>query len=985
MSDETKSEEQLLQEIARLRRRVSELESPGEKCKLEEAHPSEGSYRLFVEQSEWPVCFVDQNGVFLMMNIAAAAQMGGAPDDLVGKSIRDLFPKDMAARHIGAITEAIDSGKAVSTENVTVINGEQKFYKAHIKPIEGSDETLPYVQIIANDITARKRTETALRESEEKYRGLFTQSPEAIFIMSLDGVIRNCNKAATLTGFKREEIIGKTFSDLNVFDGDSKQADAMFARIVQGDVEPFELSLKTRTGEWMWVEIHPAIISEGGNTNLRFMVRDITMRKRAEEEMCSHAGELALLARTTMEFLRFPADGDMYRFIAERLRELAPESLIAVTRLNEETGELSAAALLGLGDKLDTVAKIIGYDPYGILIKGSPQLIEDLSRGRLVEFPGNVHKITSGKVPKTAAKAIEMLFGFSHIYVMGFENEGRLFGSVVILPKKGKEIENHSLIEAFVGQAAVALEHRRAEEALRESEEKYRTILDRIVEGYFEVDLAGNLTFFNEALCNILGYSAEEMIGLNNRKYMDEDNAKKVFEIFNHVYNTDGYSKASDWQLIRKNGDKCFVETSVLLKKDASGTPVGFRGLTRDITARKQAEEELRSKEEQLQHAQKMEAIGRLAGGVAHDINNMLSGIMGYASLMQMDLEPGDQCVEDTGEIISICRSARELTGNLLGFARKGKYRKERIDLNKSIRHVREILKRTISKKIKIEIQSANNLSEVEGDSDQIEQVFMNLCINAADAIGDAGKLTMITSETTRDQAGIDDVSDLKPGQYVKVAVTDTGEGMDEAVLAKAFDPFFTTKPRGKGTGLGLSMVYGTIKNHGGTVALDSEPGRGTTVTILLPAINSSIDATHGNQNALASEKGTILLVDDEDTVRRSTARLLKKARYQVIQSKNGEEAIDVYQRKQAEIDLVLLDMIMPMMNGTETFHRLKELDPGVRVLLFSGSSADAATNSLISEGSVSFIQKPFPPKNLVDQVAKMLEPSSRIAPALES
>jgi len=473
--------------------------------------------------------------------------------------------------------------------------------------------------------------------------------------------------------------------------------------------------------------------------------------------------ELSWLSQTTIEFFNFPRDGNIYHFVGKRLHELTPNSLIIITQITEETGELYPEVFFGLDENFNTVSKLLGYDPYKILVKPSSKLLNHISRGKLTEFPGDIHQIASGTMPEIVALGIEKLFGFKHIYVMGFENEGRLFGNVIIVPKNGMDLENQSLIEAFLGQAAVAIEHRR------------------------------------------------------------------------------------------------FEQQNTLLQK-------------------------------QLQQAQKMEAIGLLAGGVAHDINNMLSGIMSFASLLQLDLEPDNPGISDIEEILKICRNAGDLTSNLLGFARKGKFRKKRINLKDSIHHVHEILEHTISKQIKIEIHLENKLSNIEGDPSQIEQVLMNLSINAADAMGDVGTLSILARDVILTKKKQAPYAYIEKGHYTEILVRDTGEGMNAETMARAFEPFFTTKPQGQGTGLGLSMVYGTVKNHGGYITLNSEKGQGTTASILLPAIETfSNKSTQENedQETLTSGRGMILLVDDEDIVRKSTSRLLKRMAYKVINARN--------------------------------------------------------------------------------------------------
>jgi PAS domain S-box-containing protein len=523
-------------------------------------------------------------------------------------------------------------------------------------------------------------------------------------------------------------------------------------------------------------------------------------------------------------------------------------------------------------------------------------------------------------------------------------------------------------------------ERKQANERARLANERIHYLLSAATAVVYSARPSGDFaaTFISENVKRITGYEVRDFVE-NPRFWFDHihpgdvqnvhDEMPKLFDKNLHAY---------EYRFRVRDGTYIWVRDEMKLVLDGQGNPAEIIGFWSDISQYRRDEQRRLSLEAQLLQSQKIEAIGRLAGGVAHDFNNMLAGIMGYASLVQMKLEPGDPRAKDTGEILTICKRARDLTGDLLGFARKGKFRKERINLNESVRNVRKLLKRTISKKIRIEIQLAEVLSRLEGDPSQIEQVLMNLCINSADAMNDGGQLTISTREFFLDEVGRSGAWDLEPGRYVELLVSDDGTGMAPEILKSAFEPFFTTKPQGEGTGLGLSMVYGTIKNHGGSISLESEPGQGTMVLILLPALEPADgdEAQASDQQPVAarSGQGTILLVDDEEIVRNTTARLLESMGYQVVMAGDGEEAVKIYQEEQDEIALVLLDVAMPGMDGPETFHKLREINPAVRGLLFSGYSADAAANQLVDEGAVGFIQKPFMADQLADAVAKALD-----------
>ncbi len=509
---------------------------------------------------------------------------------------------------------------------------------------------------------------------------------------------------------------------------------------------------------------------------------------------------------------------------------------------------------------------------------------------------------------------------------------------------------------------------RQAMEALRESEGKFRGFFDLSPQGIAISEAAtGRLLEVNDVFCEQLQYSREELLGrttLELALFSEEERRHFV-----QTLRQDGSVHGLEMDFRSKDGSlrHSLVSARIIPVGDF---PVILTVIV-DLTQRQQLEIQLRQ-------SQKMEAIGNLAGGVAHDMNNILAAIMGLASVLQVDVESDSAMMEDIKGILTACRRGSDLTHNLLGFARKGKYRKEPISLNGVITKVQELLQRTIPKGIVLRADLESQLAGVEGDPVQINQVLVNLAINAVDAMGDKGTLTFRTSTVTLTEAGEHQVAGLSPGRYIVCEVIDTGAGMDEDTCQHAFEPFFTTKATGEGTGLGLSMVYGTIKNHGGQVVLRSRPGQGAAFTLYLPSLGTSAaDRESSDTWAQVSPQygGTILLVDDEELVRTSGRRLLEKLGYKVLLAENGQVALSTYEAHQQEIVLVILDLIMPVMNGVETCEGLKARDSQVRVLLSSGYSRQKITDQLFSLGASGFLQKPYTLKRLSEEVSRALQP----------
>jgi len=398
---------------------------------------------------------------------------------------------------------------------------------------------------------------------------------------------------------------------------------------------------------------------------------------------------------------------------------------------------------------------------------------------------------------------------------------------------------------------------------------------------------------------------------------------------------------------------------------DREGKFTGYTHTLKDITEAKRLEA-------QLQHAQKMEAIDTLAGGIAHDFNNLLTGIQGNVSLLLMNIDSTHAHYDRLKNIEDQAQSGAQLSSHLLGYARKGTYEVQPLNLNQLVEDTSDTFGRT-RKDITIHQELAKDLFPVEADRSQIEQVLFNLFVNAADAMLGGGDLILKTMNVTP-KAIKAKLYDPKPGDYVLLMVTDTGIGMDEETMARIFDPFFTTKDMGRGTGLGIASSYGIIKSHAGYIEVDSKKGQGSAFSIYLPASEKKVRKTVNRAEQFIRGTGTVLLVDDEKVILEVGKELLKAMGYSVLIAKHGKEAVEVYRKNQDDIDIVVLDMIMPDMGGGEAYDRMKEINPNVKVLLSSGFSIDGQATEILDRGCDAFIQKPFTMKELSGKIREVLE-----------
>jgi PAS domain S-box-containing protein len=514
------------------------------------------------------------------------------------------------------------------------------------------------------------------------------------------------------------------------------------------------------------------------------------------------------------------------------------------------------------------------------------------------------------------------------------------------------------------------------ENELRWSETKYRTIIESLENGYYEVDRQGNLTFFNRALCQLLGHSPQETAGLNLRRYLEPFTGQQLPEIFRNLPAPDVESVTTLCYLSSKAGRRRTVEISVTPMFDTHQQVAGARGLVQDITDRIDAETEKKKLEERFHQIQRLEGIGTLAGGVAHDFNNLMMGIQGNVSLILMETDKVSPHYERLKNIEANVHTGAELTRKLLGFARGGKYVVKPTDLNQLVSNSARLFGRT-RKEINVVEKLQPDAWSAKVDGSQIELVLFNLLINAWQAMPDGGNIYLETENVNLPEGPAYSLN-IPAGRYVRISIADTGTGMDEPTQKRIFEPFFTTKDLGRGTGLGLASAYGIAKNHGGAIDFTSVLGQGTIFYLYLPAY---ADAMSMESAPIAAAQATgsslVLLVDDEGMILKTGRWMLEKLGYQVLAAQSGVEAVTLFSEHHREIALVILDLVMPEMDGQALFHRLRQIDSSVKVLISSGYDRNEKIEELLSRGGAEFIQKPFNIQYLGAKLSEMIGPRS--------
>ncbi len=531
-------------------------------------------------------------------------------------------------------------------------------------------------------------------------------------------------------------------------------------------------------------------------------------------------------------------------------------------------------------------------------------------------------------------------------------------------------VETHLMLNHMqkqVEEQNVRLRHeitdrKQAEDALRESEERYRLLVENANEAIFIIE-DGVVKFPNFKTEEMTGYSEKELSEIPFINIIHPDDREMVLERRRKRLLGEKTPSIYSFRMNNKSGDELLVQiNAVLITWEGKPATINF---IRDITEQKRLEA-------QLQQAQKMESMGTLAGGIAHDFNNLLMGIQGRASLMQMDIDSSNPHFEHLKGIGDYVKSAAELTKQLLGFARGGKYEVKTTDLNEFIKKQNRMFGRT-RKEITIRGRYEKNLWTTEIDQGQIEQVLLNIYVNAWHAMPGGGDLFIQTENVMIEEHYIKPYQ-VEPGRYIKISITDTGVGMDEATRQRIFDPFFTTKEMGRGTGLGLASAYGIIKNHKGFINVYSEKGEGTTFNVYFPASKKEAVKEKEKDEELIRGTETVFLVDDEDIILDVGQGIIEKLGYKVLTAKSGKEAIGIYEKNHDRIDMVILDMIMPEMGGGETYDKLKETNTDIKVLLSSGYSINGQATEILERGCNGFIQKPFNIGELSKKIREILD-----------
>jgi len=903
---------------------VSEIE---ERTQAEESlRKSEERYRLVVDNVQESI-FVSQDGLLKFANPRTVELYQYSEQELLSKPFTEFIHPD--------------DREMVYQKHVKRLSGED-FPKRYSFRILHKTGAIKWVEItnvaiqwdgraaalaFMTDITSRKEAEEALRQSEERYRSFFDTSRDAVFMTTLDGQFIDVNDSALeLFGCapdKREDLLGKNVAAFYAYPEERNAHAGLVARM--GFLKEYPVDLRKKDGTIIHALITTVVRKDHDGSVIGFQgtIRDVTDRKHAEDALRESEEQYRVLFDSINDAL----------FVHEVNEDGSPGCFIQVN---------------------DAACQRLGY--------ARDELLK-MKLGDIVD-PESYRKLS--------AKRAELL------------TKNRALFEGVHVAKDGRRIIVESSVRLFQCRgkpAAISIsrditERKKAEQELRESEQRFRALLEDVssvpVQGY---DEERRVVFWNSASERLYGYSREEALGRRLEDLIIPSHMRDGVVAAIHNWVTNGERiQAGELGLMHKDGSVVPVySTHVMLDAPRGGKELYCVDL--DLADLKKAEEERAVLRDQLRESQKMEAIGTLAGGVAHDFNNLLQVTLGFSELLLQDKGEGHPDHADLWRIFQAAKSGAELVQRLLTFSRKVEPQLVPMSLNKAIVQVAKLLRRTIPKMIDIQTSLCPNLATINADSNQMEQIVINLAINARDAMPDGGKLTISTETVTLDEEARRLHVECKPGEYVLLTVTDTGHGMSREIVERIFEPFFTTKELGRGTGLGLAMVYGIVRQHNGYVRCTSVPGRGTTFQVYFPATEPGISPQAQETIVLPSSgTETLLLVDDEEFVRDLGSRILSKAGYVVLAARDCREALDLFRKGRPGISLVILDLIMPHVGGKDCLMKIIEIDPAARVLVASGDSSDRAVRECTELGVRGFVAKPFRFKDLLTAVRKALD-----------
>ena len=902
--------------------------------------PSSAAHSAYLqaltENNPLGIVVLDLQHRVLMCNPAFETLFGYRQSEILGAELDSLLAPGELMKEAAALTRRSTTGNVVREKaKRRRRNGSLVDVQILGVPISAEGKLVGSFGMY-EDITERRRAEQAQREAEERFRSLFENATEGIFQSTTDGRYLSVNPAlARMCGFASPSEMISSVEDLGREIYADPNVRTVFKHLVEkyGSVKDFEYEVRRRDGAKIWISENAHVVRNPDGEILSYegTIEDITARKRAELER-QVTFEIIHAVNVTDNL------DDLLRLIHIALKKVLYAENCFIALYEPSTGMFHFPFFVDQFDQAPPPQRVGKSCTAHVYRTGQAMLIPQrtfdlLAEEGKVELVGTPSPSWLGVPLRTPAATIGVLV------VQHYEDENAYTE------------RDQEFLGSVGGQIALAIERKRSEEKVRESEARLRVLVEQLPAVLWTVDR--NLRFTSALGAGFvrLKIKPNDLVGMSLLDYF-ETTDQTFLPIAAHRRAVAG--EPMTFHVEWKSGSyACHVEPL----RDSDGQVSGAICMSLDITDRKQLEEQLRQ-------AQKMEAVGRLAGGIAHDFNNLLMVIQGYSDLLVERLPGGDPLRRNAEQIQTASQRATSLTRQLLAFSRKQMLAPKVLSIQSIVGDMEKILRRLIGEDVQLETSSFPDLGLVKADRSQIEQVILNLAVNARDAMPEGGRLTIETANVDLDESFSHSSVMLSPGPYVMLAVTDNGCGMDAETQAHIFEPFFTTKEKGKGTGLGLATVYGIVKQSGGYVWVYSELGRGTSFKVYLPRVWDE-QTTPGRDRriegqALPQGTETVLLVEDEKGVRELAREYLEMTGYTVIEAENGHTALELAGLHSGPIHLLMTDVVMPGISGRELSERVKAIRPGIRVLFMSGYTDQAVVHHGILETDAVLLQKPF-------------------------
>jgi PAS domain S-box-containing protein len=888
-----------------------------------------GDLSLF-ELLDDAVVAADSDHVITYCNHAVSALYGVSVEVLLGRPLSELLRIEALELPEKEMWLRVDSCGSWRGDAVHVTGqGRRLWVDWSIKRFRQSGQDKAGVINIIRDITALKEKECEREASQQFLENIAHTTPDVLYLYDL-AESRNLyasHPPSSLAGQTPLQLRaqGEKVFQKSLHPDDAAAISEHHERLSILKEGILEVVYRVRDGEggWRWLQSRDKAFRRNADGTVRQIIgiaRDITEKKRAEEEL----------------------------------------------RLSEEKHRR-------LIENLASDYFFYAHDPQGVFTYLSPSIKGMLGYSREEFMRHYTTYLTDNPINQQVVERTEgSIRGIQQppylVEILDSERNPRWLEIT-----ENPIFDAEGVVVAVEGLAHDITENMRAKEELDRSRERLKLINDSTVDFIYSYDRHGRFTHANESLCRALQLEEEQILGKTHEELgFPEENCSEWGRLHRQVWATNSRVVAETTTPM-PGGETRHYEVYLNPLHGVDGEIIGIGGMTRDVSDWRRSEREKVSLEERLRQAQKMESIGRLAGGIAHDFNNILTGITGYVQLLLASRSHDDETTEDLREIHQAATRAAKLTGQLLAFSRKQIVCPQVVQANEILQSSQRMLRRIIGEDVELAFNPAHDLWPIRVDPGQLDQVLMNLAVNARDAMQEGGRLTIETSNIYLDD-GQASMNQVPPGQYVQLLVSDTGQGMDESTKVRIFEPFFSTKSREKGTGLGLAMVYGVAQQNGGFVAVDSALGQGTTFTIYFPAVMSEVPETSERRASIPPPGSeTVLVVEDEEMVRKLTKKILEDCGYTVVARESAPAALAYLTATPDPVDLLLTDVVMPGMSGKELRDKLRTLLPELKVLFMSGYSEEIIGNHGLLEAGIDLIGKPFDGKSLARKVREVL------------